>query len=85
MDFCIGDLVTGTPQSNDTYGVTNSNGVYEVIKLGRIDDNIRIKVIDHKIYPSQLNKCFWVRSKYFVLASYGSTQRKMSFATTLFD
>lgn len=84
MAFSVGDLVTGTPQSNDTYGVTNEGGVYEVIKLGHAD-NIRIKVINHKIYPSQLNKCFWVRSKYFVLASYGLTQRKMSFAAALFD
>ena len=71
MKFKVGDIVRG--MKNSPYGITNENMTKgEVIAVGSYedDDDIIVKVLEHKIAPSAEGSYHPVNSKYFELYDY---------------
>ena len=71
MKFKVGDIVRGMKKS--PYGITNENMTKgEVVAVGSYDDDddIIVKVLEHKIAPSAEGSYHPVNSKYFELYDY---------------
>lgn len=72
MKFKVGDIVTGT-KDND-YGITNKDmtrgevvEVYNVSGYSGYEDDIKIKVLEHRTDPRKVGASYPVESKYFKL------------------
>ena len=67
--FSIGDIITGTQDSNRHYGVTNTKAIMEVIFV-HSDGTIDVKILEHKDpYDQQYSSGypFHVDAKFFIL------------------
>ena len=64
MKFGIGDIITGV--ENSPYSITDSCGIYKVIRIYD-DDFIRVKVLEH-IDSSVIDFEFDVTSNHFIYA-----------------
>lgn len=73
--FEIGDIITGKPESNDAYFITNTFGKYKVIGADYELDKIIIRVIDH-VDKSNIGRVYGVEAKYFKLAKIGGANLK---------
>ena len=66
MKFKIGDIVRGT--KNRIYSITNEDmtkGVVVYVRSYDEDDEIEIKVLEHKTKPEEIGHSFSVKSKFF--------------------
>ena len=66
MKFKIGDIVKGT--NNRIYSITNEDMTKGlVVDVGSCDedDEIEIKVLEHKTKPEEIGHSFYVKSKFF--------------------
>jgi|GEM_PF-3233347 len=65
--FRIGDIITG---KGYRYGITTCDAIMIIVDIERNSycnsDDIRVEVIDHNIYPSDIGSRHWVNSEYFV-------------------
>lgn len=61
--FKVGDVITGK-EPNDYY-ITNNESVLLVEEIEGA--NIRVKVIDHKLFPDEVGKDYLVEPKHFKL------------------
>ena len=68
MKFKIGDIVRGT--KNRIYSITNEDmtkGLVVYVRSYDEDDEIEIKVLEHKTKPEEIGHSFSVKSKFFEL------------------
>ena len=66
MKFKIGDIVRGT--KNRIYSITNEDmtkGLVVYVRSYDEDDEIEIKVLEHKTKPEEIGHSFSVKSKFF--------------------
>ena len=66
MKFKIGDIVRGT--KNRIYSITNEDmtkGLVVYVRSYEEDDEIEIKVLEHKTKPEEIGHSFSVKSKFF--------------------
>ena len=69
--FKIGDIITGKPESDKAYFITNTFGKYKVIGIDYELDKIIILVIDH-VDKSNIGNVYGVEEKYFELVIGGA-------------
>ena len=73
--FKIGDIITGKPESDKAYFITNTLGTYKVIGADYELDKIIIRVIDH-VNKSNIGNVYGIEEKYFKLAKIGGASLK---------
>ena len=73
--FHIGDIITGKPESDKAYFITNTLGKYKVIGIDYELDKIIVLVIDH-VNKSNIGNVYGVEAKYFRLAKIGGANLK---------
>ena len=73
--FKIGDIITGKPESDKAYFITNTLGKYKVIGIDYELDKITVMVIDH-VDKSNIGNIYGVEAKYFKLAKIGGASLK---------
>jgi hypothetical protein len=74
--FSVGDIITGTDESDIEYGITTSEmtkgEVVEVID----EDRIRVKILEHETSPYAIGDAFDVEAKYFKLVEDDKDEKK---------
>lgn len=73
--FKIGDIITGKPESDKAYFITNTLGKYKVIGIDYELDKITVMVIDH-VDKHNIGNVYGVEEKYFKLAKIGGASLK---------
>lgn len=73
--FKIGDIITGKPEANKAYFITNAFGKYKVIGIDYELDKIIIRVIDYAD-KSNIGNTYGVEPGYFELAKTGGAKLK---------
>ena len=73
--FKIGDIITGKPEANKAYFITNAFGKYKVVGIDYELDKIIIRVIDH-VDKSNIGNIYGVEPGYFQLAKIGGANLK---------
>ena len=73
--FEIGDIITGKPESDKVYFITNTLGKYKIIGIDYELDKIVVLVIDH-VDKSNIGNIYGVEEKYFELAKIGGASLK---------
>jgi hypothetical protein len=70
--FKVGDIVTGTPESIQEYGITNADAIMEVISLSPRLHTMQVKIlssVNDRIAKYYIGQVFGVVAKYFTLYS----------------
>ena len=73
--FEIGDIITGKPESNDAYFITNTFGKYKVIGIDYEFGKIIVEIISHT-NKINIGMIYGVEEKYFKLAKIGGASLK---------
>ena len=73
--FKIGNIITGKPESDKVYFITNTLGKYKVIGTDYELDKIIVRVIDH-VYKHNIGNIYGVEAKYFKLDKIGGASLK---------
>ena len=66
IEFNVGELVTGTPDSRDYYSATTPDMIGLVTDTGTDNENfdndlIRVKIISHTTESYEIGNSYWVR------------------------
>ena len=73
--FKIGDIITGKPESDKAYFITNTLGKYKIIGIDYELNKIVVLIIDH-VDKSNIGNIYGVEEKYFELAKIGGASLK---------
>ena len=73
--FKIGDIITGKPESDKAYFITNTLGKYKIIGIDYELNKIVVLIIDH-VDKSNIGNIYGVEPKYFELVKTGGANLK---------
>lgn len=73
--FHIGDIITGTPESNKKYFKTNAYGKYKIIGIDYEFGKIIVEIISHT-NKINIGMTYGVEPKYFKLVKTGGANLK---------
>jgi hypothetical protein len=65
--FSVGDIITGTDESDDEYGITTSEMTKGEVVEVLDEDRIRVKILEHETSPYAIGDTYPVEAKYFKL------------------
>lgn len=73
--FKIGDIITGKPESDKAYFITNTLGKYKIIGIDYELNKIVVLIIDH-VDKHNIGNVYGVEEQYFELAKIGGASLK---------
>ena len=67
MEFNIGDLVTGLPESNGFYDITNSKSICRVVNISANKQRMSVEVISNPGRTQYIGEIYPVECEHFTL------------------